>query len=824
VAEQSNQREFEIIVKGALLHDIGKVIQRASDNPTDKRHTEWGYNWLKDNLDDDVAANAALYHHYIDDTVFKTNMGLIWYQADNLASAERKGIEIEKLEEGKWHSEIAIASPFSRIRNPNNTDEKPPLTFLPLKKIDDGIPQALDKEPRIKKKNYKNLWREFEEDFHDSEIPKPHSIDFLLMLFEKYFSRVPSITMRIYGGIKKEEIRDKHPDISLYDHSKLTAAIAGCMYHYYRETYSDRWNKKEPLKEEILNVPPDVKPYLLIGGDISGVQKFIYTITSKGALKSLKGRSFFLELLSEHFVSELINGLNLTRCNLIFSGGGHFYILAYNTPSAKETIERLKKRFDEYLFKEFKGELQLHLEFIEFHPDGFKDASGIWGGLSEKLERSKKKKWQDKLNEVLEVETQHKDCLTDSCNICFREDIPLVDLENEGETLKVCEPCKSQYALGKSLLKISKKDFLFPYFCNLLLYELLRLLRGYPVLYKLAKKPEGNFIKIEDIYYQLKTGWDKELHKDALAVYRINDFTAKHYSHPHSIYLPLGLYQHENLEELVDASTIFGIKRIGVLRMDVDNLGKIFLQAVPEEDRTFSRMASISRGLNNFFKYYLNDIVKGVDIENTTDIAGRDIEETNGRMLSIVYSGGDDLFIIGNWLDVTEVSFDINRYFRMYTGNPFMTISGGIAVNHEKYPVYQYARDAGDAEDRAKKDKNSITLFGTDVFNWDDAEKVIKRVKFFCNFLKLNGDSLTIKDDKITMTFFYRLFEFSRRFKDEGVLILPRVAYLLSKIDRENKIEEVVMKYEEKEWEITKTATMWTLMMLRKGGDEDENV
>ncbi len=795
------------IVKGALLHDIGKAIQRSSYDPTLKRHTEWGFDWLKDNLDDNVAANAAITHHYTNDFVFKTNKGLIWYQADNLASSERKGVEKEKLEEGRWYSKIAITSPFSRIRNPNNHNDKAPLTFFPLRRLDNGIAEALENEPSIKTEDYKNLWEEFKRDFYTEEVQKPHSIDFLLMLYEKHFSRVPSITMRIYDGLKKEEIKEKHPDISLYDHSKLTAAIAGCMYHYYKETYPEKWNSNDLLKDEILNVPQNVNPYLLLGGDISGVQRFIYTITSKGALKSLKGRSFFLELLAEHFVSELIKCLNLSRCNVIFSGGGHFYILSYNTPSAKEAIRVLKTRYDEYLFYEFKGQLQLHLETIEFHPDEFKDASRIWSGLSERFESSKKRKWQDRLNDVLKIETQHEDCLTDSCNICFREDLPLSYLQEEEEILKVCEPCKAQFNLGQELLRISKRD--------------------YPVLYKLTNMPEGDYIKIEDFYYQLKTGWDKDLHKDAITVYRINDFTAKHYSHPNSVYLPLGLYQHEKLEELTDASTTFGIKRIAVLRMDVDNLGKIFSQAVPEEDRTFSRMASISRGLNNFFKYHLNDIVEGREIKDPIDVATRGIKE-NGRMLSIVYSGGDDLFIIGNWLDVTEASFDIARYFRKYTGNPFMTISGGIAANYEKYPVYQYARDAEEAEGMAKRDfKDAITLFNKMTFKWTTAEKVIERVKFFCKFLKPNGNSLSIDEDKLPKTFFYRLLALSRRFTEDGVLILPKAAYLISRArlkgDAQDnlKIKEVVMNNNKEEWRITETATIWTLMLMRKGGDEN---
>lgn len=345
--------DFESIVKGALLHDIGKVIQRASDNPSSKKHTEWGHEWLRDNLEDDIAINAAIAHHYTrdDDYVFTTNYGLIWYQADNLASAERK--KKERLEEGEWMSEIALASPFSRINNPNNVDQKPPITFLSL--LQRGtIPEALREEPRYTRDDYKKLLRDFEDDFNTPEVERPHSIDFLLMLFEKHFSAVPSITMKIYDGLKKEEIKDKHPDISLYDHSKITAAIAGCMYHYYSETYREKWSRNDLLTDEILQVPQDTGPYLLIGGDISGVQKFIYTITSKGALKSLKGRSFFLELLVEHIVSELLEKLRLNRCNLIFSGGGHFYILSHNTPTAIEAIKSVNHDIDEYLFQEFK--------------------------------------------------------------------------------------------------------------------------------------------------------------------------------------------------------------------------------------------------------------------------------------------------------------------------------------------------------------------------------------------------------------------------------------------------------------------------------------
>ena len=220
----------------------------------------------------------------------------------------------------------------------------------------------------------------------------------------------------------------------------------------------------------------------------------------------------------------------------------------------------------------------------------------------------------------------------------------------------------------------------------------------------------------------------------------------------------------------------------------------------------------------------MNAIAAGNDIDEPLDVAQRMIKE-KGRMLSIVYSGGDDLFIIGHWLDVAETAIDIHNYFKKYTGNPFMTISGGIAINHEKYPVYQYARDSEEGEKRAKTNKDAITLFGTRDFKWDGVGKIVERVSLFCRFLKFDGSSLVIDEDKLSKTFFYRLLALSRRFTEDGVLILPKAAYLISRVKLKGnpednmKLKEVVMNSNRTEWRITEASVLWTLMLIRKGGE-----
>lgn len=40
----------------------------------------------------------------------------------------------------------------------------------------------------------------------------------------------------------------------------------------------------------------------------SHIQKFLYTVHTENALRSLRSRSFFLELLMEHYLDELLAG------------------------------------------------------------------------------------------------------------------------------------------------------------------------------------------------------------------------------------------------------------------------------------------------------------------------------------------------------------------------------------------------------------------------------------------------------------------------------------------------------------------------------------
>ena len=96
-------------------------------------------------------------------------------------------------------------------------------------------------------------------------------INSLLELCEAYLSYIPSSTYR--GEVA---------DISLFDHSKITAALAACMALYLDS------QQRSDYRTELLTNRHNFygeKAFCLFSCDISGIQQFIYTISSKGALK-----------------------------------------------------------------------------------------------------------------------------------------------------------------------------------------------------------------------------------------------------------------------------------------------------------------------------------------------------------------------------------------------------------------------------------------------------------------------------------------------------------------------------------------------------------
>ncbi|MCM8793651.1 MAG: type III-A CRISPR-associated protein Cas10/Csm1, partial [Candidatus Omnitrophica bacterium] len=667
----------EAVILGALLHDIGKFVQRAGEKLDEKGkidaerfcpknkdgypthlHVIFSEREIERLLKDtqwENSANFALRHHLPD----KYEDKLIQL-ADWLSAGERR--DREPTEEVPEVNQEPLISIFSQI-----ILDKPKIDeyYCPVVKIEKKIEKIY---PKTKKTeaineiyNFKNLWEEFKE---ESNLLTKEVSEFdillsrILYLLEKYTLFVPS-----------SAYKDK-PEISLCHHLKSTAAVASCLYDF------------KVSEEEIQNVIEEIKNnwqgenlkrerFILLSGDISGIQDFIYSVTSEKALRGLRGRSFYLQLLSETIALRILDEFNLILCNLLFLGGGNFTILLPKIDDAQERIEKIKREIQENLFEAHKGKLGIILGYVEFSYEDFK--LDKFGNVIEKLKEVLAREKRRKFKEIL--------------NYDFFE-----PFGTENKELKGCEICGEEiYEKEKCLLCESFED-LSDKIKNAKYIEIQRVSK------QSIKETVNNWYEpLSALGYNYWFRSEKEVNKINYSnlVFSLNgtDFLNKNCSgfRFEAIYSPEG-----TLEDMANKAgdKEKGIKRWSALRMDVDDLGNIFSLGL--RNKTISRFSMLSYMFSLFFSMGIREII-----------------EEKYKDCCVVYSGGDDLFILAPWSDLPEIAQDIYESFKEYVcKHPKINLSGGIYIApSKKFPVYHAAKEAGFAEDKAKLgDKNKITF------------------------------------------------------------------------------------------------------------------
>lgn len=124
--------------------------------------------------------------------------------------------------------------------------------------------------------------------------------------------------------------------------------------------------------------------------------------------------------------------------------------------------------------------------------------------------------------------------------------------------------------------------------------------------------------------------------------------------------------------------------------------------------------------LHFFFSAYFYDFVQKKSWNNKKETCYSDVIYT-------VFSGGDDLCVIGPWDSIMHFAKDFNAELQKFTHNNLnVTLSAGISVVNDKIPVRTIADMAEKllekSKDRKQNDKiikNAITVFSTTA-GWDN--------------------------------------------------------------------------------------------------------
>ena len=735
-----NAKQIEVIL-GGLFHDIGNILYTHNVGIS---NCEEGYRFIKDaGIDNESILEQLKFQQYNilkEANISEDSLAYITCWANSIVPRRSPEEHSKNTEEKKNISNKAI--PLQSVFNIINGNNERKVYELEQVKENGEINFPVDNTINYSEEKYESIINNLKSGIKKFELTGEY-INSLLSLLEGELTYVSSAS-------------DIHQlaDISLYDQMKITAAIGSCVYQYLES--KEIKNYKKTLVEEC-NKSYDEDYFLLFSMDISGIQNFIYKVDSSEALKSLRSKSFYLEIMLEHIVDELLEAVNLSRTNLIYSGGGHAYILLPNTDEVIEKIKIFKAELKKWFIDNYGIDLYVAMGYkacsantLKNYPKG--SYENLFKEVSKALSNEKISRYSAK--EIRHMNSFGNEESTRECKVCGRVDHLTAE--------DICEYCDSFKRISRDILN---KSFGF-----------VTVVEEKDKVKNCIKLPFDKYMFMEDEEslkhraYTNESGYVRSYSKNKMYT-GVNVATR----------LWVGDYSSESsFEELAKASN--GIKKLGVLRADVDNLGKAFISGFKPEHTSLSRTASFSRKLSMFFKLHINNI-----LENGEYMV--DGSKPSKRNATIVYSGGDDVFIVGAWDDVIGLAIDLSDSLKKYSQGT-LTISAGIGIFPKKFPVKAIARETGLLEEASKsvQDKNAVTLFedaynqgykhefdcGEQTYKWDVFKSRVMGEKYVLI------DSFFSDDDEKGMAAIYKLLRYIRNLDDK--INLARLAYLLGRM------------------------------------------
>ena len=725
--------------------------------------------WSSSDADDSLI-NGAAKHHRPD-----TFLQWIIATADRIASGfERNEFEeYNKAKEGtatgKDHYTARQLTLFEQIRLKDKNreqvrldDENRKQTYCYRYKLKPLCPDALmpvpakgyEPEDRTEaQEEYRELWNGFIDGLE--KIPGAHRknlplwLDHFESLWGCYTHAIPSATAF-----------DVRPDVSLYDHSRTTAALAVALWRYHHERKDD---KKEITRLMRNRDDWDKKKLLLIQGDFFGIQNFIFTTggeTQKRAAKLLRGRSFYVSLLTECAALKVLDSLGLPATSQITNAAGKFLIVAPNTKEVRDTLEQVRQELDEWFKANSWAVSGIGLAILPACCNDFLKQRGtneentpfqvLIKKLFEELEDAKLKRF-DLCNQAPEsaIFTGFLEQFNDEgvCQIDGRS--PATHKLNDG--ISVSDLARDQIAVGDYLTRYDR----FLITRGQLDHQTLRLsIFGYCVSFTRSEEITGRFSQLA-VKGGLLRAFDFSLPESGDTVLW-NGYARRHING----YVPRfnqddveNKDRYKDVDGEVESGDVKslnhiacedkGVNALMILKGDVDDLGLIFQQGLDrsptdnsgkhKEGPTFAKMAALSRQINAFFTIYLPYQCQK-DYPNTYTI----------------FAGGDDFFLIGPWHSQIKLAGKMQQWFQRYVAdNPEVHFSTGLSMVKPGLPISYLAEQSEQALEKAKKHnpnacqsppKNAVTCYGHSIC-WGSFGKLIDKaneLEAFANEIKLS--------------------------------------------------------------------------------------
>jgi len=196
---------------------------------------------------------------------------------------------------------------------------------------------------------------------------------------------------------------------------------------------------------------------------------------------------------------------------------------------------------------------------------------------------------------------------------------------------------------------------------------------------------------------------------------------------------------------------------------------------------------------------------------------------TQQKDMYTIYSGGDDLFLVGPWDKILEIAGHIREDFMKFTRNPKLTLSAGVVIANHNLPIASAAEAVESALKQSKQGgRNCITILDK-TLTWDDWKRA-----------REEWEKLRDSGEKISSAFLYNLLSFVEMWSKyregdvSGLRYHPLLAYNVSRNVNPRETPELYTwaqkllairpVNEEQEWLLNHLGLITSLLIYSKRG------
>jgi CRISPR-associated protein Csm1 len=530
----------------------------------------------------------------------------------------------------------------------------------------------------------------------------------LLSLSERTLWAVPSSTV-------------DEPDVSLHDHARAVAAFAAALFRLH-EAAGDL--------DDARALRDGARPkFRFLVGDLSGLQRTLFRLRSEGVAglaKLLRGRSLRFQLIADAALRRALAEFGMPMSGALQTAGGRFLALVPALPDAEPRLDTLRAEADEWFAAQYAGDLALGLALSE--PFAPWDLMPRPDETAPDAALARSAAVRDRL--AIAIETAKLRQLEGPAAAAV---LPLAYPAGD------CPACGVRPAQGTAA---------GPGPCAACAAEIdtgARLPRARAVVIGARTEAADGLLGLS---YLMPLGegaadggrgwrWLREAGKGPAPlragpawVARFGDGDRERYA---GLAKRAGLALEADEIEAGQIKTFQGLAldscedegrqgrpMLALLKGDVDRLGRIFAQGLGPR-WSVARTAALSRMLDGYFALRLPALLAAEFPDSYT-----------------VYAGGDDFVIVAPWRQGFALAVRLAGDFRAFAGeNPDLTFSLGIALFDPRTPVSIAAREAEDRLEAAKAaGRNRVSALEAEPMTWDAFARALDAAERFNGWLR----------------------------------------------------------------------------------------